>query len=197
MIKLGITGNIGSGKTTVCALFEALGVPVIYADRVSRQLLEDDPTVMEAVISLLGKESYRDGIPDRAFIAAQVFGSKTKLSGLNGIIHPRVHGSIQRWFAELPADTPYAIEEAALLIESGGFRLLDELILVTAPEELRIQRVMKRDLVAREQVEARINHQMKESEKRRYCDYIIKNDGEHLLLPQVLSIHQELLAQIL
>ncbi|MBK7343248.1 MAG: dephospho-CoA kinase [Saprospiraceae bacterium] len=119
------------------------------------------------------------------------------MSGLNGIIHPRVHGSIQRWFAELPADTLYAIEEAALLIESGGFRLLDELILVTAPEELRIQRVMKRDLVAREQVEARINHQMKESEKRRYCDYIIKNDGEHLLLPQVLSIHQELLAQIL
>ncbi|MBK7343249.1 MAG: dephospho-CoA kinase [Saprospiraceae bacterium] len=85
MIKLGITGNIGSGKTTVCALFEALGVPVIYADRVSRQLLEDDPTVMEAVMTLLGKGSYRDGIPDRAFIAAQVFGSKQNCPGSTGL----------------------------------------------------------------------------------------------------------------
>lgn len=194
MIKIGITGNIGSGKTTVCRMFEELHVPVIYADQVSRQLLEEDEHVMEAVIELLGSDSYVDGIPDRTFIAAQVFGSKEKLSGLNRIIHPRVHGYIRDWFADLPKETPYAIEEAALLIESGGFRLLDELILVTAPEELRIQRVMDRDKVGRAQVESRIQHQMKESEKRRYCDYIITNDGESLLLPQVLAIHEELSA---
>lgn len=194
MIKIGITGNIGSGKTTVCRLFEELNVPVIYADQVSRQLLEEDEHVMEAVVQLLGAESFVNGVPDRAFIAAQVFGSKEKLTGLNNIIHPRVHGFVMDWFSNLPEETPYAIEEAALLIESGGFRLLDELILVTAPEELRIQRVMARDKVARAQVEARIQHQMKESEKRRYCDYIITNDEEALLLPQVLSIHEELSA---
>ncbi len=193
MIKIGITGNIGSGKTTVCRIFEALHVPVIYADQVSRLLLEEDEHVMEAVIELLGSSSYVEGIPDRAFIASQVFGSKEKLSGLNAIIHPRVHGYIRDWFSNLPVETPYAIEEAALLIESGGFRLLDELILVTAPEDLRIQRVMARDNVKKEQVESRIHHQMKESEKRRYCDYIIRNDGKGLLLPQVLAIHEELL----
>ncbi|MCF8236727.1 MAG: dephospho-CoA kinase [Saprospiraceae bacterium] len=194
MLRIGITGNIGSGKTTVCNLFEILGVPVIYADKVSRTLLDEDEIVKEAVKELLGPESYlSSGQPDRAFIASRVFSDKEALRALNNVIHPRVHQVVRDWFDQLPPDTPYALEEAALLVESGGFRLLDMLILVIAPEELRIDRVIYRDASKREQVEARIRNQMKEDEKRKFCDYVIVNDGTQLLLPQVHKIHMELL----
>ncbi len=142
MLRIGITGNIGSGKTTVCKMFEILGVPVIYADAVGRQLLSEDPEVIAAVKELLGPESYASGKPDRSFIASRVFHDQDKLSALNSVIHPRVHQVVQDWFDQLPPDTSYAMEEAALLVESGGFRLLDRLILVTAPEEMRINRVI-------------------------------------------------------
>ncbi len=196
MTRVGITGNIGSGKTTVCRVFEALGVPVIYADQVGRQLLESDPVVIEAVMDLVGRESYDGGRPDRAYIASKVFHDPELLSRLNALIHPRVHKVVQEWFDQMPPETPYAIEEAALLVESGGFQLLDRMILVAAPEALRISRVMKRDGSPQTDVEARIRNQMKEELKREFCDYVIDNDGSQLLLPQVLRIHLELLSEL-
>ena len=138
MLKVGVTGNIGSGKTTVCRMFESLGVPVIYADQVGRDLLEQDKTLRQEIVLLLGEQSYHEEKADRAFIAAQVFGHPERLAALNELIHPRVQQSVQIWFDSLPKETPYAIEEAALLIESGGYRLLDRLILVSAPEPIRI-----------------------------------------------------------
>lgn len=190
MLKVGVTGNIGSGKTTVCRMFESLGVPVIYADQVGRELLEQDVTLRQEIVLLLGEQSYHEEKADRAFIAAQVFGHPERLAALNDLIHPRVQQSVQTWFDSLPKDTLYAIEEAALLIESGGYRLLDRLILVSAPEAVRIQRVMDRDGVLRHQVLSRMKHQIDEESKRLFCDYVIDNDGDALLLPQVWNLHQ-------
>ncbi|MEZ5030177.1 MAG: dephospho-CoA kinase [Saprospiraceae bacterium] len=190
MLKVGVTGNIGSGKTTVCRMFESLGVPVIYADQVGRDLLEQDKTLRQEIVLLLGEQSYHEEKADRAFIAAQVFGHPERLVALNELIHPRVQQSVQIWFDSLPKETPYAIEEAALLIESGGYRLLDRLILVSAPEPIRIQRVMDRDGVLRHQVLSRMKHQLDEESKRLFCDFVIDNDGDELLLPQVWHLHQ-------
>ncbi|HRW74863.1 MAG: dephospho-CoA kinase [Lewinellaceae bacterium] len=190
MLKVGVTGNIGSGKTTVCRMFESLGVPVIYADQVGRDLLEQDKTLRQEIVLLLGEQSYHEEKADRAFIAAQVFGHPERLAALNELIHPRVQQSVQIWFDSLPKETPYAIEEAALLIESGGYRLLDRLILVSAPEPIRIQRVMDRDGVLRHQVLSRMKHQLDEESKRLFCDFVIDNDGDALLLPQVWHLHQ-------
>lgn len=190
MLRVGITGNIGSGKTTVCRILESLGVPVIYADQVGRELLDQDPELRVEIIKLLGEKSYSNGKADRPYIAKQVFGHPHRLATLNGLIHPRVHHHVQRWFDALPSETTYAIEEAALLIESGGYRLLDRLVLVAAPEPLRIARVIQRDGVDRDQVLARMKHQMNEESKRLFCDYVIANDDHALLLPQVWHLHQ-------
>lgn len=190
MLRVGITGNIGSGKTTVCRILESLGVPVIYADQVGRELLDQDPELRVEIIKLLGKKSYSNGKADRPYIAKQVFGHPDHLAALNGLIHPRVQHYVQRWFDARPPETAYAVEEAALLIESGGYRLLDRLVLVAAPEPLRIARVMQRDGVDRDQVLARMKHQMNEESKRLFCDYVIANDDHVLLLPQVWHLHQ-------
>ena len=190
---MGVTGNIGSGKSTVCKIFEALGVPVIYADQVGRKLLETDQKLQNDIVRLLGSESYRNEEPDRAYIASRVFSDPALLDKLNQLVHPLVQKEVQDWFGKQDPFHPYAIEEAALLIESRGYKQLDRLILVTAPESLRIHRVMKRDGVTMDKVKERIVHQMPEYQKRMFCDYLIVNDSEQLLIPQVVEIHQKLM----
>jgi dephospho-CoA kinase len=190
MLKIGITGGIGSGKTTICKIFETLNIPIYYADDRAKWLMTNDNTVKNAVIENFGDNAYLpDGQLDRAYIANIVFQNQAKLSVLNNIVHPAVQEDGENWFSQ-HKNAPYAIKEAALLVESGGYKHLDKLIVVTAPVALRIERVMQRDRASEADVRARMAKQMPEEEKVKFADFIIENDGEKLLLPQVLAIHR-------
>lgn len=191
-IKIGITGGIGSGKTTVCQIFETIGIPVYYADEQAKALMTDNNELVNAIKRLLGKEAYRkDGSLDRKFIAEVVFSDKAKLDQLNALVHPAVWEDGNRWHEK--QKTAYTIKEAALLFESGGYQLMDAVITVTAPKKIRIKRVMDRDGVSEKQVLARMNKQWPDSKKIVLSDFIIKNDGDIFLIPQVLQVHRHIL----
>lgn len=193
MLKIGITGGIGSGKTTVCKIFETLGIPIYYADEQARRLMVEEPALVQSIRQLLGEEAYTDsGQLNRAYIAQRVFHDKSLLQQLNQLVHPAVALDGLRWH-EAQTDAPYTLKEAALLIESGSYQQLDYLIVVAAPEVLRLERVMLRDQVDSAAVQARMKQQIPESEKIALADFLIENDGQHPLIPQVMAIHQQLL----
>lgn len=192
MIKVGITGGIGSGKTTVCRIFEILDIPVYYADTRAKYLMTNSKEVISDIISLLGDAAYTsDGALDRKYIASVVFNDSKKLEQLNAIVHPAVGKDAMDWFEQ--QSSPYALKEAALLVENGSYKTLDHLISVSAPEEIRLQRVIKRDGSNREAVIARMKNQLPQYKKDEVADFIIYNDGEHSLIDQVLDIHTVLL----
>ena len=193
--RIGITGGIGSGKTTVCHIFEALGIPVYYADTRAKWLTTHDPALKKAIVALLGQEAYlAEGTYNRAFVSEQVFHHADTLAALNRLVHPAVERDSATWHAEQAAKgAPYTLKEAALMVESGSYRLLDALIAVTAPEAVRIQRVMQRDGLAETAVRARLNNQLPEAAKVALANYVVVNDGTRLLLPQVLAIHRNIL----
>jgi dephospho-CoA kinase len=193
--RIGITGGIGSGKTTVSHLFETLGVPVYDADYWAKWLIVNDPDLKIAITALLGSESYlADGSYNRPFVAQQVFSDPQKRLALNLIVHPAVEKHSAEWGDQRIAEGAlYTLKEAALLIESGNYKKMDLTILVTAPEELRIERVMRRDGLTEKEVLARIEAQMPEAEKTSYVDFIVFNDGHHSLIRQVWKIHQQIL----
>lgn len=192
-IKVGITGGIGSGKTTVCHIFASMGIPVYNADERAKWLMTNDQELMDAIISLFGKEAYyENGQLNRQHLSDIIFAEPDKRQQLNGLVHPAVWKDGDQWQAS-HTDAPYTLKEAALIYESGGYRFLDKIIVVTAPEEIRIKRVLRRDGVARASVEARIAAQMPESEKVSRADFVIHNDGQQMLIPQVLAIHRQLL----
>ena len=192
MLKVGITGGIGSGKTTVCRLFELFGIPVYFADDRAKHLMQTDNEVRKALISTFGKAVYTsDGKLDRTGLAQRVFGNDAALRQLEGIVHPAVAKDGERWHSE-QTDVPYTLKEAALLIESRSHLLLDRLILVTAPEATRVARVMRRDGVSEAAVRSRMKNQMTDEEKRPHCHFIIENDGQHSLIDQVHGIHKQL-----
>ena len=195
MLKVGITGGIGSGKTTVCQIFEKLGVPVYYADQRAKELMEDDSQLRTEIKQEFGDDIYdTDGKLDRKKLAEIVFNNEEKLLKLNGMVHPAVFRDNQSWNEVLAKKGyPYTIKEAALLVETGSYRTLDKLIVVSAPEEDRIKRVMARDGSTEEQVLARIKAQMPEEQKVKYADYIIYNDRIMDLVPEVTKIHIDLL----
>jgi dephospho-CoA kinase len=193
MLKVGVTGNIGSGKTMVCRIFEMLGIPVYYADTEARKLMETDPELKQAIREAFGPRSYIDDRLHRTWLADKVFSNPAQLALLNELVHPKVQASVQTWF-QAQAAFPYAIEEAALLVESGGHAFLDKLILVKAPIAIRLQRVMARDHVSARQVRLRMDRQMPEEDKLALADFIIHNDNSNMLLPQVCEIHQKLLS---
>lgn len=193
ILQVGITGGIGSGKTTVCQLFETLGIPVYYADIRAKELMVEDPDLAAAIRNTFGEKAYTpEGQLDRAFLAGIVFKDPEKLAQLNGLVHPAVGRDSERWQARQQG-VPYTLREAALIYESGSFKHLDKVIVVTAPRELRLQRVMKRDNTSRSAIEARMSKQMPEEEKAARADFIINNDGKHSLIRQVLEIHRQLL----
>jgi dephospho-CoA kinase len=192
MLTVGITGGIGSGKTTVCRIFETLGVPVYYADDRAKELLNHNAEIISSVKRLLGEQAYINGELNRSYIAEKVFHDKNLLAQYNAIVHPAVAEDTLQWSQQY-LHLPYVLKEAALLIESGSYRFLDKLIVVTAPLEIRIARVMQRDHVAREAVEARIKNQLSEEEKIKAADFIINNDGAKSLIKQVMDIHGKLL----
>lgn len=190
-MKIGITGGIGSGKTFICQLFKVLGVPVYNADDEAKKLMNSDPRIRERLIAEFGDATYKDNQLDRAFLASQVFSDKTKLDRLNSIVHPIVIQAAKDWADQ--QKSRYSLKEAALLFESGSYKELDYTILVTAPLELRIERVMQRDDVTEQQVRERINKQLSDEEKLKLADFVIVNDGVTPLLPQVWTLHQKFL----
>lgn len=191
MLKIGLTGGLGSGKTTVAGTFEVLGIPVYYADDASKTLMNEDQKVKAAIKNAFGNEVYPDGKLDRKYLAEIVFNDKKKLATLNSIVHPATLHDAADWIKKQTA--PYLIKEAALLFESGSDKSLDYVIGVQSPLHLRLQRATKRDGITEEEVMNRINNQMDEEKKLALCDFIIVNDEQQMIIPQVLALHEKFL----
>lgn len=195
MKKIGITGNIGSGKSTITRIFALLGIPIYDADSRAKWLMNNRADLIDGIKEMFGNEAYLSDLSlNRKFIASIAFHDKSKIEALNSLIHPAVAADFLTWSNSQIA--PYTIKEAALLIESKSYLDLDDLILVKCPIEIRVERTIKRDLLTRNAVEARINNQMSEEEKIPFSKYFINNDGSELLIPQVLKIHINILEQI-
>jgi len=191
MLKAGITGGIGSGKSVVCQVFQTLGIPVFNADDAARYLMENDKELKQSICRLLGDDVYTNGRLNRAKVSAIVFSDKDKLLKLNAMVHPVTIRYSSDWFKAQTA--PYVIKEAAILFETGSNKDMDITIGIFAPTELRIQRVMHRSKLTREQVLAIMGRQMDEEEKMKLCDHVIVNDDVTAVLPQVLELHEKLL----
>jgi dephospho-CoA kinase len=193
LLRVGLTGGIGSGKSTIAAIFETLGIPVSYADPEAKRLMSEDAGLREAIIRNFGAGAYTDGKLNRKYLAEIVFTDPEKLSLLNSLVHPVTISEGERWMQELGDRFPYAIREAALIFETRTVGHLDFVIGVSAPEELRIKRTMLRDHVTREEVLRRMRNQIDEDIKMHLCDAVIVNDDRSAVIPQVLAIHRELL----
>jgi dephospho-CoA kinase len=189
MLKIGITGGIGTGKTTVCKVFEMLGVPVFYADVAAKLVMRSDVILKEGIIRIFGKDSYTSGGElDRKYLADIVFNDNKKIEQLNSLVHPAVFRAFDTWLAV--QKSTYVLKEAALLFETGSYKSCNYTLLVTAPKELRIKRVIQRDAVSEEQVLSRMSKQLSDEEKAKLADFIITNDEVHLLIPQIIKLHQ-------
>ncbi|WP_315814523.1 dephospho-CoA kinase [Paraflavitalea speifideaquila] len=190
-LRIGLTGGIGSGKSTVAKVFEVLGVPVYYADEAAKQLMNEDPLLRQQLLQQFGPDTYANGVLNRKYLADMVFNDRSKLELLNSLVHPATIRDGERWMAQ--QTTPYAIKEAALIFESGSQSHLDYVVGVSAPDALRIHRTMQRDHITREAVIARMNKQIKQVIKMRLCDFVITNDEQEAVIPQVMKLHGELL----
>jgi len=189
MLKIGLTGGIGSGKTTVAKVFETLGIPVYYADDAAKRLMNTDDELKAGVISHFGEAAYVNGELDRKYLAGIVFNNKEKLDLLNSLTHPVTIRDAEDWMNR--QTSPYAIKEAALLFESGAAEKLDYIIGVYAPQHIRIKRVMQRDSLSTEEVLKRISRQIDEEMKMKLCNFVITNNDQELVLPQVMKLHEQ------
>ncbi len=186
MLRIGITGGIGSGKSTVARIFEVLGIPVYYADDATKKLMNEDAALKESIMHHFGDNTYQDGRLNRKYLSGLVFNNPSKLALLNSLVHPATLRDADNWMKQQLG--PYAIKEAALIFESGSQEQLDKVIGVYAPTSVRINRVMQRDQLSREEVLARMDRQIDETIKMRLCDYVITNDEQQLLVPQVIEL---------
>lgn len=192
-IKVGITGGIGVGKSYVAKIFKTMGIPVYDADTEAKKLMKSHPDIKENLIREFGENTYtKEGELDNKYLAKLVFDNTEKLNKLNAIVHPVVIQHGRDWGER--QKTEYSLKEAALLFESGSYKELDYTILVTAPIDVRIARVMGRDGVDREAVLQRMAKQMPEDEKATLADFTVANDGVSALLPQIMEIHKKLIA---
>jgi dephospho-CoA kinase len=192
MLQVGITGGIGSGKSTAAAIFRTMGIPVYDADSRAKALMEGSPELVQAIQFHFGEGMYdAEGRLQRAALAALVFPDQEKLKLLESLVHPAVFKDGLEWH-QAQRDVPYTLKEAALLFESGSYLGLDYIIAVTAPQELRLQRVMQRDGATREAVLQRMDKQWPEEKKVRRSHFVLHNDGSRSLLKQVLAVHKEL-----
>ena len=190
MLKVGITGNIGSGKTTVSKIFEVLGIPVFYADDEDKNVTVNDAILIDAIKKTFGAQSYfDDGTLNRKYIAGIVFDNDAELAKLNAIVHPATFRAFDNWLPKL-AHAPYILKEAALLFESDSFKLCDKTIMVTAPLDMRVKRVILRDGLSEEEILKREANQFTEEKKTGLSDFVIKNDNAELVIPQVLKLHE-------
>jgi dephospho-CoA kinase len=190
-MKLGVTGGIGSGKTSVCRVFNVLGIPVFSADPVAREIMDTNSMIIERINTIAGKNLYRGGSLDRMALASLIFNDACLLSEVNALIHPLVFESFSKWVQEQA--TPYVIFEAAILYESGAFKLVDKVATVVAPVEERIERVIQRNRLTREQVLARMRNQMDDDERIRLADFVIDNSENDMIIPYILRIHEEII----
>jgi len=194
MYKVGITGGIGSGKTTVCKVFEVLGIPVFYADTVAKEIMVSDQLLVEGVISTFGEESYTpEGELNKKHLASIVFNNEAELAKLNNLVHPAVFRAFEVWVKQIDQKVPYIVKEAALLFESDSYKMCDTSILVTAPLSMKLERVMHRDQVSTDQVKARMDKQMSDEEKAKMADHFVVNDEQNSIIEQVLALHRQFL----
>jgi len=191
VLKIGLTGGIGSGKSTIAKIFELLGVPVYYADAASKRLYQTNKELATSIKSHFGEDMYEGDQLNRTKLASIVFGNEEKLQLLNNLVHPPTIKDAEDWMAQ--QTTPYVIKEAALLFESGSVSELDYVIGVYAPKHIRLKRVMDRDHTTREEVLNRMKRQIDEDIKMRLCDFVIKNDEQELVIPQVMQLHDTIL----
>ena len=192
MFIVGLTGGIGSGKTLVANIFNHLGIPVFNADTESKKILDEDLQIREQLTEWFGPDIYRTGKPDRAKLAGIIFNDPVNLSLMNGLIHPKVMDHFMHWSNKLQ-DKPYVIHEAAILFESGFYKQVQSTILVTAPEEIRIARVKRRDHTTGELIRQRMKNQWTDEQKSLLASFIVQNDGITPLLPAILVIHKKLI----
>ncbi len=188
MLRIGLTGGIGSGKTYISGIFRELGTPVYNADSEARRIMDTDPEVRRLVQNLLGSEAYNGEGLNSKYVAHVVFSDKEKLQRLNSIVHPVVRQDFNKWTLEY-TNQPYVIMEAAILFESGGDRELDHIVFVKANIETRIGRVIERDNVSGEMVRARVVNQMDDAEKEKRADFVIINEIGSMILPQIVDLH--------
>ena len=190
MLKVGITGGIGAGKTLVCKIFEILGVPVYYADEAAKQLMHHNEKLVSELKTHFSDEIYTNGKLNRKLLAEIIFNDPEKRELLNTIVHPYVIQDGLEWMKE--QKSPYAIKEAALIFESGSHESLDYIIGVFSPNPLKILRTIKRDHSTREEVLQKIESQIDDNIKMKLCDDVIINDEQHMLVHQALAIHEKL-----
>ena len=191
MKKIGITGGIGSGKTYVASVFQSLGIPIFNADIQAKKLMTSSGKLIKLVKEEFGNEIYKDSDLNKEKLASIVFNDKSKLEKLNSLVHPIVKKEFNNWCKK--QTSPYVIKEAAILFESNSHVGLDAVICVSAPLELRMERLFKRDNSSEKEIKKRIENQMSQEMKEKLSDYIIVNDERDLLLPQIIKIHEELI----
>ncbi|HEY3373140.1 MAG TPA: dephospho-CoA kinase [Prolixibacteraceae bacterium] len=193
MIKVGITGGIGSGKSTVCKVFKILGIPVFEADSIARELMNSDAKVRTQLIDLFGSAVYLPDLTvDRKYLSGIVFNNPSLLSELNSIVHPAVRHAFETWYQN--QHSPYIIQEAAILFESGFYKMMDKTIVVATDEAERVQRVMKRDGTSEEQVRQRIGNQWTDEQRIKMADFVIGNNDNELIIPQIVNIDKKIRA---
>ncbi len=193
MLRVGLTGGIGSGKTTVAKVFETLGIPVYYADDKAKYLMNTNGDLKAAIIQNFGNDAYQQGELDRKYLANIVFNNKEKLELLNSLTHPITICDAEEWIKQ--QTTSYVIKEAALLFESGAAERLDYIVGVYAPQHIRVNRVMKRDDLPVQEVMKRISRQIDEEMKMKLCNFVITNNDQQLVIPQVLELHKKFSAE--
>lgn len=192
-LLIGVTGGIGSGKSMVCRLFECLDIPVYYADSRAKWLTNNDQEIREKVVALLGNEAYDNaGLYDARFVASRVFKNEPLLKELNAIIHPVVLRDTREWVSR-NTGLPYVVKEAAIMAKAGQANAVNYVVVVEAPVELRIQRILQRDSRTEQEIRAIIERQVSDESRRQIADYIVNNDDTSELIPQVLHLHETFL----
>ena len=192
MLKVGLTGGIGAGKSTVAHIFEVLGIPVYHADQEAKRLMQTNPLLIEKIRTAFSEKAYVEGILDRKYLSSLVFNDKQKLELLNSIVHPFTIQDGKEWMKK--QSSSYAIKEAALIFESSSQGEFDCIVGVFAPTTLRLHRTIQRDQVEREKVMNRMEKQLDENIKMKLCDHVLINNEQTLLIPQVIALHEKLIS---
>jgi len=193
-MKLGVTGGIGSGKTSVCRVFGVLGIPVFSADDEAKEVMDIDTSIILRLNTIVGKNLYESGSLDKAELAFLIFNNRSLLEEVNALVHPVVFNRFREWVRKQNA--PYVIMEAAILFESGASNIVDRIITVVAPVEERVNRVIHRSSLTREQVMGRMRNQMDDTERIKKSDYVIANSENDMIIPAVLRIHENIISSV-
>lgn len=194
MLKLGVTGGIGSGKTSVCRVFEVMKIPVFSADRVASDIMEHDKSIIDGINSIAGRNLYLKGGLDKTALSEIIFNKGESLAKVNALVHPAVFRSFAKWVSE--QSSPYVIMEAAILFESGASKLVDRIATIVAPVEERITRIIQRSQLSREQIAERMRNQMDDTDRSKLSDYIINNSEDDMIIPVIIKIHDDILKTI-